>query len=167
MITAATIAVIGVVAAVAGSGVGAYSAVAQGQAQDKASKFNAAVARNNAMAAQETSAYEAAQIRRKGLIMQGTQRANLAKSGVSMDSASGQDVIYNSQIQNEMDAMAALYTGKVSSNASESRARLAGMEGSNAVTGSYWNAGSSILSGVGRGGASYGDYLKTQSPNFP
>ncbi len=166
MIATTTILATAAVLSVVGAGVGAYAAIQQGQAQEAAAKYNSKVAQNNAIMAQQQSSLEAARIRRKNLQIIGMQRAAQAKSGVALDSGSAADVAYDSKVEGEMNALTALYTGKISANSSIARSKLDLLEGENAVTGSYFNAGSTILTGLGNASSAYGNYQLSQQPQF-
>lgn len=161
--TATVLAIAAVAASVAGAGVAAYSAHEQGKAQEGAAKFNAAVQRNNAMAAQQQAQYEADRIRKRNTYLRGAQNAAIAKSGIDI-SGSASDVIYDSAMQGEMDALAALYTGKVRSNADESGAMLSRLSGENARTSSYYSMAGSILGGVS--GAANAGYRYANNPKL-
>lgn len=161
-VTSTVIAVIGVVAALASAGVGTAAALSSADAQKKASKFNEAVQRNNAMAAQEQAAFEAAKLRRRNNALAGAQAAAIGKAGIDF-SGSASDVVYDSAVQGELDALAALYTGRVRSNSEEAGASLARSQGDNATTSGYYGAAGSILGGVGSATGSYGGYLSRKT----
>ena len=166
-VTALGVAIASVAIAAVGTGVATYSAIAQGQAASAAAKYNAAVARNNALAAEQQSTIDADRIRKRNRLLFGHQEAAAAKSGMDL-SGSIDDVIYDSSVQGEMDRLAALYTGKVSANAQEARATLSDYEARNAKTASYWGAGGTLLSGSGQVAGAYGNYLKIRDggPGF-
>lgn len=149
LIATSTLAIVGVALAVVAAGVGTYSAISNAQAQKEAADFNEKIATNNAASANIQAAEEARRIRQRNLHLLATQRVAGAKAGIDISSGSFQDVVYDSSIQGEMDALSALYTGKVSAGSDLMRAKLFKMEGDNAVTQGYFNAGSAILSGAG------------------
>lgn len=115
------------VASAAGTAVSMVGQAEAADAQKKAADYNAQVAQNNAIAAQQESAYEAARIRDKNRRVLASATAAQAKNGVVL-SGSSSDVLYDSSVQGELDAMAALYTGKVSSNAAMAESRLQKMK---------------------------------------
>lgn len=137
------------VTAIASAGFGAYSAIQQGKAQEAAEKYNAAVSRNNAQMAADKARFEADRVRKRNLLLRGRQRAAFAKSGVDI-SGSPEDVLFDSEIEGQLDLLAVKYTGEVTSRAHASQAELHKTAGRNAVTNSYFNAGGSILSGAGQ-----------------
>lgn len=148
--TALTIAA---VATVLAAGVGTYSAVAQGQAAKDAAEFNADVAKNAALAEQQKASFEAQQIQRRNRLRLGEQRALVAKSGITIESAD--DVIYDSAVQGELERLAALYGGNSASTYYSSKAKLSRLEGRNAETAGYLQAGGTVLSGASRAGGIY------------
>lgn len=125
------------------------AAVAQGEAASSAAKYNAAVAENDAAAAGQQAQYEAQRIRERNKRILASQRASQAASGLDL-SGSFDDVQLDSAIQGEMDALAAIYTGQINAGSSKARAQLARMEGRAARTGSYLQAGGSLLTGASK-----------------
>lgn len=176
MIATTTALTIAAVASVAGAGIAAYGAIQQGQAAKRMGDYNAKIAannskiqRNNALAAQQQAALESDRKRRIGKIVAGKQRAAASKSGVSY-SGSVEDVMIDSSINVEIDALTELYKGNLSSQDYVNRAQsslaegeLAKMQGRAARTSSYYSAAGSVLSGVGSGAGYYG---MSQSPQF-
>lgn len=149
--TAAIVAsVVAATAALAGGATAAVSAIQQGKAQEEASKYNAEVAQNDAIAAQNAAAAQARQIRRQNLLRLGAQRADIAKSGVSLDAGSSfDDVIYDSAIQGELEAQSALYTGLVRSQAQQAAGAMALYEGKQAKRAAGIGAASGVVGGIG------------------
>ena len=147
---AAAAAIVAITASVLSAGVGTYAAVASAEAASDAADFNAKVAENQALAEQQKAAFEAKQIRRKNLLRSGSQRALYAKSGITIES--GQDVMYDSAIQGELDALAALYGGNTAATYYGSKAKLSRLEGANARTSGYLSAGGTLLGGAARAG---------------
>ena len=154
-----------VVAALAATGIGAYSAIAQGQAAEDAAKYNAKVNENNARSAEYQAQAEAQQVRRRNAAILGRQRAVLSKSGVTL-SGSAEDLMYDSAVQGELEALNVLYAGNVQSGYYQSRARLSRFEGANARTAGYYGAASSVLSGASSAASSYARYGTSYAPTF-
>jgi hypothetical protein len=151
--------------AIAGAAVSAYSAVQQGENQKAVAKFNEAVSRNDAIAAQEQAAYEANQIRRRNRALAGSQAAFYSKSGIDL-SGSASDVMTDSAVNGELDALAALYTGRIRSDAATSGAMLQNLQADNALNTGYYGAAGSILGGVGRVANQYAQSTNRQNPRF-
>jgi hypothetical protein len=176
MIATATALTIAAVASAAGAGIAAAGAIQQGQAAKRMGDYNARIAannskiqKNNAVAAQQQAGLEADRKRRIGKIVAGKQRSAATKSGVTF-SGSVEDVMIDSSINVEIDALTDLYKGNLSSqdyiNRSQSASaegQLARMQGRAAKTSSYYQAGGSILSGAGSAAGYYG---MSKSPNF-
>jgi hypothetical protein len=137
-----------IAASVVGTGVGVYSQVKAGNDAEDAAKANAAVEKNNAIAAQQQAALEAGQVRRKNLLRMGAQRAAAGKSGVLIDDSAG-DVIYDTAIQGELEALSVAYSGATQSNYYNSKSRIARWEGSQAKSAANLNAGATLIGGLG------------------
>lgn len=139
--------------AIAASAIGtAVSAIGQmqaGQSQSEWHAYNAEVARQNAIAAKQSAEYDATRKREEGATLMAKQRTLYAKSGVSLE-GSPTDVILGTAEDVEMDAMAIIRKGLITSQQYESQAALSEMSGSAAKTSSYYGAGSSLLTGIGR-----------------
>ncbi len=104
-----------------------YSAYSSAQAQRDSARYNQAVAKNNATAAAQQAQYEADRIRERNRHILGQQRANLSKSGVDL-SGSGADLAMDSAIQGELDVLASIYTGRISSGSAEAQSQLFAMQ---------------------------------------
>jgi hypothetical protein len=176
MIATTTALTIAAVASVAGAGIAAYGAIQQGQAAKKMGDYNAKIAANNAIiqqnnakAAQQQASLEADRKRRIGKIIAGKQRAAATKSGVTF-SGSVEDVMIDSSVNVEIDALTELYKGNLSSQdyinrsaSSLAEGELSKMQGRAARTSSYYSAAGSILSGAGSAAGYYG---MSKSPQF-
>lgn len=142
------------VAAIAAStvstGLGVYSAVQSGAAQKDAAEFNAAVARNDAIAAQQQAASESRQLSRRNRLRAATRRARFAASGIEL-SGSAEDVMFDSAVQDELDRQNAIYRGELRARRSKAEAGLQEAMGRNAVTSSYLNAAGTFFGGVSQG----------------
>lgn len=149
-VVAAVAASVSAATAVAGGVMSAVSAKQQGEAAEDAAEYNAAVAQNEAIAAQNAAAFEARQIRRKNLLRLGAQRADVAKSGVSLDAGSSfDDVMFDSAVQGELEAQAALYTGNLRAQAQGAQSAMALYEGRQAKRAAGIGAASGVISGIG------------------
>jgi len=146
--------VIAVALAAVGTGVAAYGAVEQGNQAKEASKRTQQAENANAQAAMQQASLEAAQIRRKNLLRLGEQRAVAAKSGVLINDSAG-DVIYDTSIQGELEAQAALYSGATSASYSRSRGSIAALEGNNAKSASRISATGTVIGGLGSAAKNY------------
>jgi hypothetical protein len=158
---AQAVAIIGLVVSAASAGVGAYSSIQQGEAADKASKFNANVAQNQAAETSMRAGFEAQQIRRKNLILSGDQRAAYAKSGVDI-SGSAVDVMNDSGVQGELSALASLWAGQNQSQKYLSQAKLDIFQGDQSRSSGYLSAGGTILSGSANVAGKAYDYWGNQ-----
>ncbi len=142
-------------ALVAGTAMSAVGAIQAGQAQKSASNFNAAVARNNAIAAQQTATENARRQERAGRKRQGELRAN-----VSTFSGSALDLIEDSAMEEELQRLSIIHGGDVQAAGFNNTATLETMQGKAAANAGFMKAGSTLLLGAskfggGSGGSSY------------
>lgn len=141
--------------------VAAAGTVYSGVQQKKAADTNAAISEQNAIAAQQKAAYDE-QMHREGVKkLLSAQRALYGKSGVEM-AGSPLLVMEDTAAQGELDALAIRYGGDVNAARNRSAANLSRMQGSTAMTASYFQAGSTLLSGAA---SAKGDQLKSQTVN--
>ena len=147
----------GLVLSAAGTGATIYAQQEAASAQKKAANYDAQVASNNALQAQQASQYEATRTRDRNRRLLASSVAATAKNGIQL-SGSASDVLYDSSVQGELDAMASLYTGKVSANAQEAQARLSRMKSSSISASQGINAAGTALGGVGSGISQYGSF---------
>jgi len=131
---------------IAGTAMAVIGTLQQGQQASAAAGYNAAVARNNAAASQQQAAANAASQERKARLQIGAMRAGYGASGINLE-GSPMDVIESSASLAELDRQNILYGGAIKSQGYESTAGLELMRGENAVTSSYFGAGSALLSG--------------------
>ncbi len=149
--------------AAAGSAVSAVGTYAAGQTKKAADKYNAQVNENNAQMANQQAMAEAQKTRDRGRRLMGAQRAALSAAGVDIDSGSATDIQYDSSVQNELDALTALYKGKVSSNNSLASAQLDRYSATQAGQAGAIGAGGTLLSGAAN---AYGTYSAVNNPRF-
>ncbi len=106
------IATIAAVASIGGTIMGAVGQLQAGDAAAKAANYNAAVARNNQIIAEQQAqdALKRGQIaedeqRRKTAQIRGAQRASLAASGVALDQGAPLDILGDTAAFGELDAL--------------------------------------------------------------
>jgi hypothetical protein len=148
--TAIVIAAVSAASALASGAMAAVSAKQQGEAAEEAAKYNNAIAQNDAIAAQNAAAFEARQIRRKNMLRMGAQRAAVGQSGVSLDAGSSfDDVMFDSAIQGELEAQAAIYSGAMRSQSALASGQMALWEGKQARRAAGIGMASSAIGAVG------------------
>ena len=157
---------VGVVAALAGTGVAAYSAVEAGHAREAAGKFNKEVAENQAQAARD-QAKIAANIRETEIRrILASQTSRLGASGVIPSEGSPLLVQMESAQQGALDIARIQYSGETGARGYESQGILEGFYGKQARRAGTLQAGASLLSGVGSaasiGATGYGQYRAAQ-----
>lgn len=142
--------------AIAAVVVSAAGAIASGEAQANASKYQQNVATMNANASQEQAQAAALLQKKKTQQMLGATRAAYGASGLTME-GSPLDVLASSASDAELDRQNILYQGHVRAAGYTSDAQLSGMEASSAKTNSYFSASGKLLSaGAGAYGKSSG-----------
>jgi len=165
MATAANLAAVGTIISTVG-------AIQQGQAQSAQANFQAGVARNNAIIAQQqaTRATQQAAIdeqdfRRQQSDLMASRQALMVGLGVS---GAGSPLAVSSDFagESELNALRIQNQGQVTSNRlqqevmnQQSQAGLFGMQARQAQTGSYFRAGGTLFSGMGRAAGGF------RSPN--
>lgn len=157
-VATSTLIIVGVTLAAAG--IGAYSAIQQGKAAEGAAKYSANIERRNATIASQKSQYESERLRKRNVLIRGRQQAVYAKSGVEI-SGTPEDVMYDSEIEGQLDLLAVRYAGTIAASDAEARARLHIFRGQSARTASYFSATASIL-----GGASQATATIASDPQF-
>lgn len=146
---------------IAGTAMQALGAIQQGNAEKAAADYNADMLRRSAdIERQQAVAREEAKRRETAGIL-GRQRAFFAQSGGGMG-GSAADVMQESAINAELDALTLRYEGDLRARGFESEAAMEKFKGKQAKRAGYMNAVGSILSGA----AAYGKYGGggTQSP---
>ncbi|HEX7005583.1 MAG TPA: hypothetical protein VF274_00460 [Alphaproteobacteria bacterium] len=131
--------------AAASAAISAAGAVAQGNAAKSAANFNAAVARRNADIARANAAADAARQKQRGALLAGRQRAAAGASGITAE-GSPLDVMADSAIASELDALTTRYRGELQARAYGQDATLQDMRGDAAQTAGYIGAGAALLS---------------------
>ena len=133
----------------ASAAVGAAGAISAGRASEKAAKYNAEVAEQDAIAAQKKATYDESIHRDKVKRLLSTQRAITGKAGLSM-TGSPLLATLDTVEKGELDALAIRFGADISSQRSLSSAAASRLEGSAASTASKFKAGSTLLSGAAR-----------------
>lgn len=131
----------------ASAGVTAYAAIRQGQAAKAASKFNAAVADQNAQIARQEAQDLAMQQSRENYLRLGAIRAAQGKSGGAAGEGSVLDIIGDAASQGELQRQYILRSGELKARGFQSTAMLDRAQGKNAQTAGYLAAGSALLAG--------------------
>lgn len=146
--------IVAAVAAIASASVSAYGMYQQGQAQKQIADYNAKVAKNGAVAARQEAEAQASLIRTRNLRIRGASEAAASKSGVTL-SGSVSDVLNDSAIQGEMDALTSIYKGYRGAQSGLAQAELDRYQGREAGSIAGYGATSTLIGGFAQG-ASYG-----------
>ena len=143
---------------IASTAVSAIGAIQQGKSAQSAANANAANLEQNAGIERSQANQREEAKRREARMVLGTQRAALAESGGGMG-GSAADVMRQSSINAELDALTLRYEGDLRARGLEAEAQQERFAGKVAKRASYFNAASSILSGAAAYGA-YGENKK-------
>lgn len=136
----------------------------QAAASRQQGEYQAAVNEQNARTAQQQAAYEANQFRQRNIRTAGAQKAALAANGVDIQSGSSVDVMTDSAIQGELDALASNYKGQIAYNRYMDAATYARMSGNNAAASYEAQGTGSLLTGLARGATAGAGLIKTAPP---
>jgi hypothetical protein len=145
--TAIVAAAVSAAAGVAGTVVAVTNANKAADAAEKTSEYNAKIDEQEALAARQAADLEAKQLDRRNRLMSGQQRAAYGKAGV--DLSAGDDVLFDSGLQGEMEVAAARYAGEIRSNFSLNKASGSIFAGKNAASAARAQGTGAIISGVG------------------
>lgn len=147
--------------ALIGTAVSAVGAIQQGRAAEKAANYNAAIADRNATIARQQAAADADTSRSVNSRRLGAMRAKYGASGVQAE-GSVLDVMADSAAQAELEALNIEYKGDLAAQGYGETASLNRMQGKNARTSGYLNAGATVLLGSAKA-SSYGGSESTNS----
>lgn len=155
-----TIGIITTIVSAASSIIGGFAAQSQADAQ-------AGALRQQAKTEAQIANAEEERIRRANRADLGRQRAAIAQAGTGGFSGSALDVIRDSTVNAELDALAARFRGQSRSHALRTQAAFTEQEGKNALFGGFIGAGTSLLSGAsgfGNFGGSSGGFAPRGNP---
>lgn len=152
----------GVIGALAGAAVSAVGSIAQGAAAASEAKYQAQVARNNAIIARQNAEYtieagtrEEEAYRMKGSLIRAAIKARFATSGADVNTGSAIEVQRGAAMIQELDAltirnntMREARNQEVEAMNFEAQAGLSELQGKNAMTAGLIGAASSVIGGV-------------------
>jgi hypothetical protein len=125
--------------------IGAVGAVMQGVAAYQAGQANAAMAKQQAKYEGQLGAIEEGQYRRRAERELGQQAVDMAQAGLSISDGSSLMVAYDSARQAEMNASLIRADHFMKRQADENQAAIDKAQGTNALIGSFFNAGADLL----------------------
>lgn len=143
------------VAAAASAAVSAVGAIQQGDASRKTASYQAALAENNAIAARQQAEIEERQLRDKSRQLMSAQRARAAKGGVLPEEGSPLLFSIGTGEDAEIDALNIRRHGEMQASQARSQAALTRYQGRLAQRQSYFQAGSTLLTGVSSVASAY------------
>lgn len=136
-----------VVLAVAGTAMTAIGQIRQGQAAKAAADYNAQVANNNAIVAEQQSQSQAMVQGRRAMMQNGGLLANMAANGVEVGEGSPIDILSQSAANAEMDRQNIIYNGRVKAQSLRNQAQLDTFQGETAQSNGFMSAAGTLLSG--------------------
>lgn len=141
--------------ALVGAGLSAYSAVAQGDATKKAADQNADLQRKTAISTENAAAGVAADRIQKARLLAGSQVASAGAGGV--DPVTGTPLTLEAQTmqKGELDSLRIISNAQRTAWGYEAQGNIDEMQGDNAQTAGYMNAGSSLLGGLSKASQPY------------
>lgn len=132
----------------------AQAQAASYRAQAQANDYNATVAKNNAVVANQQASAAEEQQRRRFSMLQGQAAAGAAQSGAGMD-GSNADVLEQNALFNELDALTIRYEGQNKAKSLEAQSEMekyqaaaASRNADTAMSAGFLNAGANLLSGA-------------------
>lgn len=128
------------------AGMNARMAEIQGQYDSSVAQMNAKIAGDNAARAREAANYHASRIRDRNRRLKGKQVAGYAKAGIQLE-GTPTDVLYDSAIQGELDALSVEYVGRVEAVRLENQALLHRYQGTSLLTMSKFRSKMYLQSG--------------------
>lgn len=134
----------------ASAGVSAYNQRVEGRNAQTIAEYNAAIARNDAKDTIARGRIEEDTQRRRTAAQIGTQRANFGASGVQLDTGSPSDILVDTAIVGETDALTIRANAQRDARRLEQQANLDQFQGRAAKQAGNIRATSSILSGAGK-----------------
>jgi hypothetical protein len=139
------------IAGLAGGALSAVGSLAKGSATNQAAQYNASVDTTKAAEEVDQAGASTQDFIRKGSDQEASQVASQGSSGVT-GSGSPLMVDENTVRQVALGAARTLQGGQLRASRDLDEAKLQKMNGQNAVTASYLDAGSSLLTSVGKFG---------------
>ena len=147
-------------AAMAGmTGLSALGSMQQAKGAKQMGEYNAQIAANEGIAAQQKATFDLKQQQRQAAQFKGTQRAQMSATGGELLDMG--DVADMTSTDLELEALGIRYGGQMAQTAAQQRSTLARMEGSMAARKARNEAGNTLLTGA-KSGLTYFDGLASK-----
>lgn len=144
--TASTLSTVASVGLGALQGISALGSIQEGRAASDLADYNATIASYEGIMAERQAQFEEERLTRQRQMLRGSQRAAISASGGEVFDAG--DVLDMSEEEAELDALAIRYGARTAMTAAQQRAELARMQGRQARSRAFQQAGSTILTGA-------------------
>jgi hypothetical protein len=162
VIPPAVIAAVSIAATAASTAVAVVGAVQQAQAARETAKTQRKVAEYNVQVAQQQAQLERARIEDRRRQVIAAQRAGYGAAGVTAE-GSPLDVLTETAKESGYDAALAAYNAQLQAQRATMAGQLAQQESRAQETAAYYQAGGSLLSGIGSGVTQYRQYQAGKS----
>ena len=136
------------VAIVAAGTIGAVGSIQAAEAAKDQGRAAQAAANIEASTAMQQANSEADAIRNRNKRIAASQRTSFLKSGITLDGTAG-DVIYDSAVQGELDALNTVYRGSVAATSARNRGSLARASANSQSTAYMYQAAGSVVGAAG------------------
>ncbi len=133
----------------AATAVSAYGSIQAGKEAKFAGEMSAQIGEQEAVVQEQQAGVEADAIRDRNDRLAASQRTSFLKSGITLDGTAS-DVMYDSALAGELEALSAVYRGSVGANFSRKDAAISRYSGQAAARSYNLQAAGSILQGAGR-----------------
>jgi hypothetical protein len=127
----------------------AYSSISAGQNARSTANYNAQVARTAATNAENTGAIAAAEHDQQTRQMIARQNATMSASGLDTSSGSPLDILTGTAGMGKLDSLRLLNNAQRTASGYQAQAGLDLFQGNAAQNAGYFNAGGSVLGGLG------------------
>jgi hypothetical protein len=149
---------IGATATVVGAGVSAYGMYQSGQAQKAMGKYNADLAKNEAIAKEQQSRFESLQMQKDKERLTAAQRAGFAKGGSMITEGTPLLLMAEQAGTMELDILNNQRNRAMEAQALRSQSKLDLYAGNQAARAANIGAGATVLSGLGSAGMGVASY---------
>lgn len=141
--------IIAAVTAIAGAGMGAYSAVSAGNNAKAAADYNSQVAQNAALDAENRGAVAAAEHDQQTRQLIARQNAAMSAGGLDTSTGSPLDILTGTAGMGKLDSLRILNNAQRTASGYQAQSGLDLFQGNAAQTGGYLNAAGTVLGGMG------------------
>jgi hypothetical protein len=140
--------VLSIAATLVGAGISAIGAEQQAKANAAAANYNAQVAKNASIFAQQQGVVEAEKQQREAAMVIGKDRAAAAASGIDVNSGSPLDIQADNYVTGKLNEATALNNASRNAWGYATQSNLYGMEAQSDLTAGNYNAAGALIGGA-------------------